>query len=117
MNIKTNSHFKHLLHTVLLLVMTGWTLSAYAEDKVIFSMTNPTAPTTSLASNTSDELQATIKGGTAIVYNGKDKEASLVSDNAVNLAGSGKSYLQISLSSTCFLEGDVITIKSNETGD
>ena len=63
MNIKTNSHFKHLLHTVLLLVMTGWTLSAYAEDKVIFSMTNPTAPTTSLASNTSDELQATIKGG------------------------------------------------------
>lgn len=117
MNIKTNGHFKHLLHTVLLLVMTGWTLSAYAEDKVIFSMTNPTAPTTSLASNTSDELQATIKGGTAIVYNGKDKEASLVSDNAVNLAGSGKSYLKISLSSTCFLEGDVITIKSNETGD
>ena len=117
MNIKTNSHFKHLLHTVLLLVMTGWTLSAYAEDKVIFSMTNPTAPTTSLASNTSDELQATIKGGTAIVYNGKDKEASLVSDNAVNLAGSGNSYLKISLSSTCFLEGDVITIKSNETGD
>lgn len=117
MNIKTNSHFKHLLHTVLLLVMTGWTLSAYAEDKVIFSMTNPTAPTTSLASNTSAELQATIKGGTAIVYNGKDKEASLVSDNAVNLAGSGNSYLKISLSSTCFLEGDVITIKSNETGD
>lgn len=117
MNIKTNGHFKHLLHTVLLLVMMGWTLSAYAEDKVIFSMTNPTAPTTSLASNTSDELQATIKGGTAIVYNGKDKEASLVSDNAVNLAGSGKSYLQISLSSTCFLAGDVITIKSNETGD
>lgn len=38
MNIKTNGHFKHLLHTVLLLVMAGWTLSAYAEDKVIFSM-------------------------------------------------------------------------------
>ena len=58
-----------------------------------------------------------LRGGTAIVYNGKDKEASLVSDNAVNLAGSGNSYLKISLSSTCFLEGDVITIKSNETGD
>lgn len=41
----------------------------------------------------------------------------MVSDNAVNLAGSGNSYLKISLSSTCFLEGDVITIKSNETGD
>lgn len=40
MNIKTNGHFKHLLHTVLLLVMTGWTLSAYAEDEVIFSLTN-----------------------------------------------------------------------------
>ena len=37
MNIKTNGHFKHLLHTVLLLVMTGWTLSAYAEDEVIGS--------------------------------------------------------------------------------
>ena len=37
MNIKTNGHFKHLLHTVLLLVMTGWNLSAYAEDEVIGS--------------------------------------------------------------------------------
>lgn len=37
MNIKTNGHFKHLLHTVLLLVMAGWTLSAYAEDEVIGS--------------------------------------------------------------------------------
>ena len=116
MNIKTNGHFKHLLHTVLILVMTGWTLSAYAEDKVIFSMTNPTGPTTELNSGDSAKLQATIKGGTAIVYNGKGSNAKMVTNNAVNLAGSGNSYLKISLSSTCILEGDVITIQSNKTG-
>ena len=78
MNIKTNGHFKHLLHTVLILVMTGWTLSAYAEDKVIFSMTNPTGPTTALKTGESADLQATFTGGSAIVYNGKDKPAALV---------------------------------------
>lgn len=117
MNIKTNSHFKHLLHTVLLLVMAGWTLSAYAEDKVIFSLTSPIGPTRELIAGESADLEATIKGGTAIVRNGHaSSNAKMVTNNAVNLAGSGNSYLMISLSSTCILEGDVIDIQSNKTG-
>lgn len=117
MNIKTNSHFTHLLHTVLLLVMMGWSLSAFAEDEVIFSLTTPTGPTTALNVGESADLQATFTGGSAIVYNGKDKPAALVSNNAVTLGGSSNSYLKISLSSTCILEGDVITIVSDQTGE
>ena len=60
MNIKTNGHFKHLLHTVLLLVMTGWTLSAYAEDEVIFSLTNKIGS----AEKTADD--ATVTEGTSL---------------------------------------------------
>lgn len=117
MNIKTNGHFKHLLHTVLLFVMMGWTLSAYAEDKVIFSLTSPIGPTRELIAGESADLEATIKGGTAIVRNGHaSSNAKMVTNNAVNLAGSGNSYLMISLSSSCILEGDVITITSNQTG-
>ena len=80
-------------------------------------MENPTGPTTALKTGESADLQATFTGGSAIVYNGKDKDASLVSDNAVNLGGSSGSYLKISLSSTCILEGDVITIKSEQEGE
>ncbi len=61
MNIKTNSHFKHLLHTVLLLVMTGWTLSVYAEDEVIFSLTNKIGSAEKTADN------ATVTEGTSLI--------------------------------------------------
>lgn len=80
-------------------------------------MTNPTGPTRELIAGESADLEATIKGGTAIVRNGHaSNNAKMVTNNAVNLAGSGNSYLKISLSSTCILEGDVINIKSEKTG-
>lgn len=81
-------------------------------------MTNPTGPTRELIAGESADLEATIKGGTAIVRNGHaSNNAKMVTKNAVNLGGSGNSYLKISLSSTCFLEGDVITIQSDQTGE
>lgn len=61
MNIKTNSHFKHLLHTVLLLVMTGFSLSAFAEDEVIFSLNNKIGKAEKTADN------ATVTEGTSLV--------------------------------------------------
>lgn len=61
MNIKTNSHFKHLLHTVLLLVMIGWNLSVYAEDEVIFSLTNKIGSAEKTADN------ATVTEGTSLI--------------------------------------------------
>ena len=80
-------------------------------------MTNPTGPKRELIAGESADLEATIKGGTAIVRNGHaSNNAKMVTNNAVNLAGSGNSYLKISLSSTCILEGDVINIKSEKTG-
>ena len=113
MNTKTNIHFRQLIRTaVMLLVMTGWSLSIYAEDKIIFSMTNPTGPE-NVAAQASADLQATFKGGSAIVYNAKDRERTMVQGGYVNLSGSGNSYLKISLSLTCLLEGDVISIEGN----
>ncbi len=113
MNTKTNIHFRQLIRTaVMLLAMTGWSLSAFAEDKVIFSMTNPTGPE-KVAKQTSADLQATFKGGAAIVYNAKTSETTMFKNNYVNLSGSSNSYLKISLSSTCLLEGDVISVVGN----
>lgn len=71
MNIKTNGHFKHLLHTVLLLVMTGWTLSAYAEDEVIFSLTNKIGS----AEKTADD--ATVTEGTSLKLSNTDGRIKL----------------------------------------
>ena len=61
MNIKTNRHFKHILHTVLLLVMMGWSLSAFAEDEVIFSLNNKIGKAEKTADN------ATVTEGTSLV--------------------------------------------------
>ena len=101
MNIKTNSHFKHLLHTVLLLVMTGWTLSVYAEDEVIFSLTNKigsaektadnatvTEGTSLILSNTAGRIKLTPKAGAKFKNGDKISFSGTVGNSSKNY-GSG----------------------------
>ena len=94
------------LLTLMLCVCSG----AWAGEIVIYSMTNPTAPTGNLNSQASSDVTATFVGGSATVYNGKSSAAALVSSGQINLGGSGNSYFHAVLT-TEIAEGDIISIE------
>ena len=90
------------------------TISFTNVSNVLFSMTEPTGPTTELAKQASENLVATFSaGGSAIVYNGKSQAAVMVDGNGVNLAGSGNSYFKASFTSP-LAEGDVIDCSNHD---
>ena len=106
---------KKLLSILMLLVaiVTG----AQAADEILYSMTNPTAPTGNLASKTGSNVTATLSGGTAYVYNGKGSAAALVSSNKqINLAGSGNSYFKATITTEGkkIAVGDIIKIANSD---
>lgn len=96
---------------------TNATLTFTNVSNVLFSMTNPTAPTDALAKQTSSIVTATFSpGGSAIVYNGHNTNtAQMVIDGAININGSGNSYFKASFPAA-LAEGDVIDC-SNNTGN
>ena len=106
---------KKLLSILMLLVaiVTG----AKAADEILYSMTNPTAPTENLASHAGSDVTATLSGGTAYVYNGKGSAAALVSSNKqINLAGSGNSYFKATITTEGkkIAVGDIIKIANSD---
>ena len=86
------------------------TLTFTNVSNVLFSMTDPTAPTEGLASTASSAVTATFSpGGSAIVYNGHGSaEAQMIYADEINLNGSGNSYFQANFTAS-LAEGDVIT--------
>ena len=80
---------------------------------VLFSLTNVTSETVNLAASSTLTLtasHATIKGGSAEVYNNKGSEVKIITGSQIKLGGSGDSYLHIKLSGDETLQvGDVIT--------
>lgn len=102
-------------------VVNGANVSLTAEfeeeagETTLFSLEVTSSSTLSLAYQASSSLAgyATIEGGSATVYNGKNSETAqnMVSSKAVNLGGSSGSYLHITLANgKTFTAGDVITI-------
>jgi hypothetical protein len=94
---------------------TNVTLSFTNVSNVLFSMTNPTAPTEALASKASSAVTATFSpGGSAVVYNGHGSNTAVMVDgNGINLAGSGNSYFKASFPSP-MAEGDVIDCSNHD---
>ncbi len=101
--------------TVSTIFTNNVTLNFTNVSNVLFSMTNPTAPTEELASKTSSNVTATFSpGGSATVYNGHGSSASqLVYNDQINLGGSGNSYFLANFTAA-IAEGDIIT-SSNTT--
>ena len=78
----------------------------------LFTLTSITSPTVSVNSKvtvavTSDN--ATIKGGSAVLYNGSSSQADMIKGSQINLNGSKSSYLKITLDNT-LKAGDEIII-------
>ena len=71
--------------------------SAWADATTIYSMTDVTGPTASLASGGTADVTATFVGGTAQVYNGKSSAVSNMGNGQINLGGSGNSYFHATL--------------------
>ena len=92
------------------------TLTFSNVSNVLFSMTEPTAPTSDIAAGGSSAVTATFSpGGSATVYNGhSDNTAQMVISGEININSSGNSYFKASFTSA-LQEGDVIT-SSNTTG-
>ena len=95
---------------------TNATLTFTNVSNVLFSISNPTAPTEDLASKASSVVTATFSpGGSAIVYNGhKSNTAQMVINGTININSSGDSYFQASFPAA-MAEGDVIDC-SNHSG-
>ncbi len=90
--------------------------SAWADATTIYSMTDVTGPTASLASGGTADVTATFVGGTAQVYNGKSSAVSNMGNGQINLGGSGNSYFHATLTgSETIAEGDIITLSAAGT--
>ncbi|MBQ0075062.1 MAG: glycoside hydrolase family 88 protein [Prevotella sp.] len=78
-----------------------------------FSLTVKSGQTISNAASGSNtdltSTYATISGGSALVHNGSGSAQTMLNNGAVNLGGSGGSYLKMTLSKA-LAEGDFITI-------
>lgn len=92
-------------------------LTLYAQFKIsaLYSMTNPTAPTGNLDPATGSDVTATLSGGTAYVYNGKSSAAAMITNNQINLGGSGGSYFlaTITTEGKKIAVGDIIKISNS----
>ena len=102
------------LFTLLTLLLCA-VVSSWGEATTIYSMTNVTGPTTSMANGVTEDVTATFVGGTAQVYNGKSSAVSNMGDGKINLGGSGNSYFHATLTSETIAEGDIITLSASGT--
>lgn len=93
--------------------IAGFTVTATPITGTIFSLTNPTAPT-SVDSKQEVDLVATIEGGSAKIFNNRSEAATMVQSNQVKLGGSGDSYLLLNLDKA-LEDGDKITIEDGGT--
>lgn len=89
-----------------------------SNDETVFSLEVTSSSTLSLAYQGSSSLAsyATIEGGSATVYNGKNSETAqnMVSGKEIKLGGSSGSYLKIELTGGKELAaGDIITIDNS----
>lgn len=90
------------------------TLTFTNVSNTLFSMTGVTDPTDDLASGNSSDVTATFSpGGSAVVYNGKSSGAAMVTNESINLAGSGNSYFKAIFTSP-LAEGDVIDCSNHD---
>lgn len=99
----------------LLTLLVAMVTSAWADGTIIYSMTDVTGPTTSLATGETADVTATFVGGTAEVYNGKASAVSNMGNGQINLGGSGNSYFHAILSTETIAEGDIITLSAGGT--
>ena len=77
----------------------------------LFTLTSITSPTVSVNSKatvavTSDN--ATIKGGSAVLYNGSSQRADMITNSQINLNGSQSSYLKITLDNSLKVGDEII---------
>ena len=95
---------------------TNVTLTFNNVSNVLFSITDPTAPTEALASKASSAVTATFSpDGSATVYNGHTSNtAVMVYNGAININGSSNSYFKASFPAA-LAEGDIIDC-SNHSG-
>lgn len=84
----------------------------------IFSMSNVTAPTDNVTTKTSSNVTATYNAGaSAIVYNGKGSDITLVNGaKEIDLSGSSDSYFCPTFT-VAIKEGDVITSSNTEAAN
>jgi len=84
----------------------------------IFSMSNVTAPTDNVTTKTSSNVTATYNAGaSAIVYNGKGSDITLVNGaKEIDLSGSNNSYFCPTFT-VAIKEGDVITSSNTEAAN
>lgn len=100
----------------LLTLLVAMVTSAWADATIIYSMTDVTGPTASLASGGTADVTATFVGGTAQVYNGKASAVSNMGSVQINLGGSQYSYFHATLTgSETIAEGDIITLSAAGT--
>lgn len=94
--------------------ITGIKVARESSDPTLFSLDVSVDKILALAYKESSSLSeyAEIKGGSAIVYNGKNNstDQNMVSSGAVNLGGSAGSYLKIIIDGKTLSVGDVIAI-------
>ena len=111
--VKDNGSYK-AISTVL---TNNVTLTFTNVSNVLFSMTDPTGPTETLAAKGSAvAVAATFAPGcSAKVFNGHSSaEAQMVYADEINLNGSGNSYFQAIFTSS-LAEGDIITSSNTNT--
>lgn len=68
----------------LLTLLVALVTSAWADATIIYSMTDVTGPTASLASGGTADVTATFVGGTAQVYNGKASAVTNMGNGQIN---------------------------------
>lgn len=84
---------------------------------VKFSLSNITAKSGTVNPNTDYTIPSTgasITGGSVSVHNGKSSGVEMVANNAINISGSGSSYLCVTLYNNLAV-GDVITLDKSGT--
>lgn len=84
---------------------------------VKFSLSNITAKSGTVNQNTDYTIPSTgasITGGSVSVHNGKSSGVEMVANNAINISGSGRSYLCVTLYNNLAV-GDVITLDKSGT--
>ena len=112
--VSTNSAGSAQTEPVLLTVSEGGNegTNTPTETTDPFTLTGVTSETVNISSQNSVNVSnyATITGGSAELYNGHDSKANdMIVNGKINLNGSGKSYLKITLDNALEV-GDVITI-------
>ena len=110
-----NSLTKWMAHRLAIVLMVcSVPILSSATTTTIFSLSVTSSSTLTLAYKASSDLSsyASISGGSATVYNGKNSSTaqSMVKSKVIKLGGSSGSYVKVTLSDYTLAAGDIITI-------